>query len=80
MKKVLTILIILSSTLLLSGCGADKYEGLTAEEWKGKYRDAVDLYYAENNKYKELRSCVENYDGLSIQQKSQYGGVFYYCK
>lgn len=73
MKKVIMILIMLSSTLLLSGCSIGKYEGMSAKEWADEYYDADD-------KYKKFRSCVEDYDSLSFQEKSKYSGVFYYCE
>lgn len=73
MKKSLMVLIMLSVALLLSGCSFGKYEGMSAEEW-------ADEYYDTDNKYRKFRSCVEDYDSLSFQEKSRYGGVFYYCE
>ena len=46
---------------------------MTAEEWS-------DNYYEAEDKYDDFRSCVEDYDSLSFQEKNQYGGVFYYCE
>ncbi|MFA5124283.1 MAG: hypothetical protein WC473_00435 [Patescibacteria group bacterium] len=59
--------------LFLSGCSIGKYESMTAEEWS-------DNYYESEDKYDKFRSCVEDYDSLSFQEKNQYGGVFYYCE
>jgi hypothetical protein len=73
MKINYTILILLLITLFLSGCSIGKYEGMKAEEW-------ADNYYEAEDKYDNFRSCVEDYDSLSFQEKNQYGGVFYYCE
>jgi len=71
--KNIYIVFILLLVILLSGCSINKYEGMTAEEWS-------DNYYEAEDKYDDFRSCVEDYDSLSFQEKNQYGGVFYYCE
>lgn len=73
MKKYSIASTLLLSIIFLSGCSIGKYEGMTAEEW-------ADNYYESEDTYNKFRSCVEDYDGLSFQEKNQFGGVFYYCE
>lgn len=69
-KAIMAILVVL---LVWSYFHTDKYDGLTAEEWfsRADYADA---------RYETFRSCVEDYDNMSIQEQIDYGGVFYYCE
>ena len=50
-----------------------EYEGQTAEEWFYEYDYQVE-------RYERFRSCVEDYDSLSMREQIDYGGVFYYCE
>ena len=59
---------------IFNGIGSlGKYEGQTAKEWYYDYVDAED-------RYEEFRSCVTDYDSLSVQTQLKYGGVYYYCE
>ena len=69
-KIIIAVLVIL---LAWSYFHVDKYDGLTSEEWFGRADHA-------EAKYDEFRSCVEDYDSMSIQEQMDYGGVFYYCE
>jgi PBP1b-binding outer membrane lipoprotein LpoB len=73
MKKILIITVLFSSVFFFSGCSGGKYDGLTAEEW-------ADEYYASEDTYQKFRTCVEDFESLSFQEKNQYGGIFYYCE
>ena len=70
MKKLIFFLPLI---LILSGCSIGNYEGMSAEEW------ADESYYWEN-KYNNFRSCVEDYDSFDLEEKIDWGGVFYYCE
>lgn len=72
-KNTKIIIFVLAVLLLWSYFHVEKYDGLTAEEWfnRADYSD---------EKYNEFRSCVEDYDSMSVQEQMDYGGVFYYCE
>lgn len=69
MLKILFLALVVTISLVLSGCSYGKYEGQSAEEW-------ADEYYKTEQKYKNFKDCAENYD-LNIPQK---GALFNYCK
>lgn len=73
LKNAKAIILVLAILLGWSYFHEDKYEGQTAEAWFSEYDEA-------DAKYREFRSCVEDYDSLSIQEQLDYGGVFYYCE
>lgn len=61
------------SSLFNSWGNSGKYEGRTAKDWYYRYS------YSEN-RYREFRSCVEDYDNFDKATQARYGGVFYYCE
>lgn len=50
-----------------------KYEGYNAEYWFNQYDVQDGIYY-------DFRSCVEDYETFSWEEKIKIGGVFYYCE
>lgn len=72
-KNAKAIILVLAILLAWSYFHTDKFDGLTGEEWSNRAEDA-------EAKYDEFRSCVEDYDSMSIQEQMDYGGVFYYCE
>lgn len=71
--KVLSFIPIVLSIVILSGCSADQYNGLSAEEWADEY-DTARL------KYENLRSCIEDFENLDLYTKSKYRNALYYCE